>query len=265
MLGQRSIMRKGLVKYSKANGITAMRKHIDMAHPHLVSLRVAQVGQTAKVEHNRQASKKRLLPSGSSITTFFGSMNPYKKMDQQHIHFTEDLVWYLAKGYRPLSTVENPWFRRLVLRQAPRVVFPSRKQLVEDALPAMVTKTMDRYVLPSLASSVTASASFDLWMSRGGVDTFALVINFLSDKWIPVHVTVGLFEVSDTSGGAMALQMKALLDSFGLTQRILAFVKDEGGNLGTMAGALRSIVSCDPLQITTVFEGTFFGHVAPLP
>ncbi len=44
--------------------------------------------------------------------------------------------------------------------------------------------------------------NFDIWMFRGGVDTFALVINYL-DK--PRHATIGLFEVHETSGGAMVL------------------------------------------------------------
>jgi hypothetical protein len=39
-----------------------------------------------------------------------------------------------------------------------------------------------------------ASPSFDLWMSKGGHDIFALVmINFLSIDWQPKHVTLGLF------------------------------------------------------------------------
>jgi hypothetical protein len=53
---------------------------------------------------------------------------------------------------------------------------------VEEVLPTMVKKTMDIHVLPNLALTTMVFASFDLWMSCGGVDTFALVINFLNDK-----------------------------------------------------------------------------------
>jgi hypothetical protein len=42
---------------------------------------------------------------------------------------------------------------------------------------AMVTKSMDIHVLPKLTSVVTIFASFDLWMSKGGIDMFTLVIN----------------------------------------------------------------------------------------
>jgi hypothetical protein len=47
--------------------------------------------------------------------------------------------------------------------------------------------------------------NFDLWMSRDGLDTFASVVNYLDEAWTPRHATIGLFEVHETSGGAMAL------------------------------------------------------------
>ncbi len=49
------------------------------------------------------------------------------------------------------------------------------------------------------------STNFDLWMFRGGVNTFALVINYLDEDLTLRHATIGLFEVHETSGGAMAL------------------------------------------------------------
>ncbi len=50
---------------------------------------------------------------------------------------------------------------------------------MEEVLPTMVPKFMDIHVLPKLASAIIVSTSFDLWMSKGGIDTFALVINYL--------------------------------------------------------------------------------------
>jgi hypothetical protein len=47
-------------------------------------------------------------------------------------------------------------------------------------LPAMVKKTMDHHVFPILPLTTMVFTSFDLWMFRGGVDIFVLVINFLS-------------------------------------------------------------------------------------
>jgi len=41
-----------------------------------------------------------------------------------------------------------------------------------------------------------AITCFDLWMSKGAYDIFALVINFLDENWQPKKVTIGLFETT---------------------------------------------------------------------
>ncbi len=68
---------------------------------------------------------------------------------------------------------------------------------MEELLPTMVRKTMDHHVLLNLASTTMVSISFFLWMSHGGVDTFALIINFLNDTYMPMHITMDLFEVNE--------------------------------------------------------------------
>ncbi len=104
-------------------------------------------------------------------------------------------------------------------------------------------------------------ASFNLWMSRSRVNIFALVINFLSDNWVPMHIIMGLFEVNETTKQSMAVQLQVLLDKFGLLHQVIAFVKDESINVFTMVIALHSIIDCEPLNILRVYEGTYFGHV----
>jgi hypothetical protein len=77
-------------------------------------------------------------------------------------------------------------------------------------------------ILPTLAYATTISCNFDLWMSKGDVDTFALVINFLNETWIPMYVIVGLFEVRETSGQSMIIQLESLLSKFGLMHCVIA-------------------------------------------
>jgi hypothetical protein len=52
---------------------------------------------------------------------------------------------------------------------------------MEEMLLAMVRNTKDHHVLLHFASTIVVSISFYFWMFHGGVDTFALVINFLND------------------------------------------------------------------------------------
>jgi hypothetical protein len=65
----------------------------------------------------------------TSIAAFFNSGVPYKNSDLAQELFLEDLILYITKGYQPLSSIENVWLKRLVLRQCGRITF-----LIDDSL-----------------------------------------------------------------------------------------------------------------------------------
>jgi hypothetical protein len=69
------------------------------------------------VETNeKQVAKKRTFPP-SQITNFFGSQKYNSQSNQTQQDFLEDLMLYNAKGYYPLSFIENLWLRCLILHQ----------------------------------------------------------------------------------------------------------------------------------------------------
>jgi hypothetical protein len=74
------------------------------------------------------------------------------------------------------------------------------------------------------------------------------------------HVTIGLFEVMDISGAIMAPTLQKLLDMFALTNKTIAYVKDERYNLQTCENVLNFIVSCNNLGLLKPFDGFCFGH-----
>jgi len=73
-----------------------------------------------------------------------------------------------------------------------------------------------------------------------------------------MYVTMGLFQVHETSGQRMVIQLESLLPKFGL-MHCDCIVKNESSNLITMASTLRPIINCEPLKIIKVYEGTCFG------
>jgi hypothetical protein len=75
-------------------------------------------------------------------------------------------------------------------------------------------------------------------MSTTGINTFALVINYLDEAWTPRHVIVGLFKVHETSGSAMAFATLIFARKIWTNSSYHCFVKDEGNNLGTMVATL---------------------------
>jgi hypothetical protein len=47
----------------------------------------------------------------------------------------------------------------------------------------MVIKCTEVHVLPNLESTTNASTYFNLWISKGDLDTFYLVIDHLNETW----------------------------------------------------------------------------------
>ncbi len=96
-----------------------------------------------------------------------------------------------------------------------------------------------------------ATSSFDLWMSKGAHDIYALVIKNLGSNWQPKQVAIGFFEAIKTIGQTLVLIK--LFNQYGLKNKIIAYVKDEGSNLNTMIITLKSIVNCEVLGIDESF------------
>jgi hypothetical protein len=71
---------------------------------------------------------------------------------------------------------------------------------------------------------------------------------------------MGLFEATDTFGVAMVTQMKELLSFHNLLDKLITYMKDEGGNMSTLAKSLSFVVSCAPLKLVALWQGSCFGH-----
>ncbi len=102
--------------------------------------------------------------------------------------------------------------------------------------------------------------SFDLWMSRFRHDTFILVINFINSMGVPCHVVVGPFQATNTFGVAMIVQVKDLLSSYNLLDKLITCVKDENDNLCIHAQAFALVVNCGLLGLVVPWKGSCFGH-----
>jgi hypothetical protein len=57
-----------------------------------------------------------------------------------------------------------------------------------------------------------------------------MLVSFINDLWVPIHVDMGIFEVHNTIDANMVVHVKVLLNSFGLLNKVIAYVKDERSN-----------------------------------
>jgi hypothetical protein len=113
-------------------------------------------------------------------------------------------------------------------------VFRFLKKNSQEILPNLVEKTKQIYVLPKLTNCIFATTTFDLWMLKGAHDIFTFVINFLGFDWQLKKVTIGLFEAIETIGHTLANNLTKLIDQYGLINKIIAYVNNEGSNLNIM-------------------------------
>jgi len=67
------------------------------------------------------------------------------------------------------------------------------------------------------------------------------------------HVTLGLFEVVETTRQALAKNPIKFLDAYGLRNKIITYVKDEGSNLYTLTNVLKFVVKCEILGLEESF------------
>jgi hypothetical protein len=74
------------------------------------------------------------------------------------------------------------------------------------------------------------------------------------------HITIALFEAFETSRKTLARSLQDLSKNYGLTKKILAYVKNESANMNTMTIVLKSIVSCEALDVMESFYGICFWH-----
>ncbi len=64
---------------------------------------------------------------------------------------------------------------------------------MEQIIPSLVAKTMEKHVFLTLGGCAIVTTSFYLWMFRFGHDTFASVINFVNSQWVSYYIMMGLF------------------------------------------------------------------------
>jgi hypothetical protein len=67
---------------------------------------------------------------------------------------------------------------------------------------------------------------------------------------------MGLFELKETIEQSMIIQLESLFSKFRLIHHVIAFVKNEGNDLTTMASTLHYIINYEPLGLIKVDEGT---------
>ncbi len=185
-----------------------------------------EVINLVKQTEERHLAKRKVNITKQSISKYFTMKDSFQKGVPQK-EFLKDLGLLIVKNNFPIQFVESMWLKWLTLHLCPKLNFPSKRQFSQETLRRLVEKTKQLYVLFASTECHFATTSFDLWISKGAYDVFALVIYFLGKDWQPKHVTIGLFEMIEITHQALAKSLTDLLDKYGLMKKIIVYVKDD--------------------------------------
>jgi len=72
---------------------------------------------------------------------------------------------------------------------------------------------------------------------------YLLLLTYWDFDWQPKLVTTDLFETTKTIGQTLVNNLTKLLDQYGLRNKSIAYVNDEGSNLNTMTIALKFVTN----------------------
>jgi len=73
-------------------------------------------------------------------------------------------------------------------------------------------------------------------------------------------VIIDLFEATKITEQMLVNNLTKLFDQYGLINKIIVYVKDEGSNLNTMRIVLKFVVKCEVFGLNESFQSVCFGH-----
>ena len=114
---------------------TNMQKHIDRHHP-VVSKNKKSVTSTSSGTIMSHMTKEKPTSgvSGQLHLTDF-SKSQYSYNSPRALTITRKVGLFIAKDLRPLSIVDNEYFRDLLQELDPRYILPKRKHFAEKVIP----------------------------------------------------------------------------------------------------------------------------------
>jgi hypothetical protein len=115
ILEPRTKLRKNLVSYFKNNGITTLKRHMNVDHG-LIVKKIKEKMNNMKSPLERQPLKKRPIMTTSAISNFFGAIDLYKKDNVHQKDFEENLSLLISKNHLLIQFIENIWLKCLIMQ-----------------------------------------------------------------------------------------------------------------------------------------------------
>ena len=268
----------GNLLYKSRNGPSALTNHASKQHPKEFAVLQPHY-QDDRDDDDDAGQPKRLRRTGprqAQVDELFArspagrSVSRTELQNATKLYIRNNILCH-AKAYEPLSSIENKWHQVIIKCLKPDLKLPSRRDMRDIHVPALVNETKERFVLPAIDKALCGAVTYDLWMQHGTVDEFAVNFHFvdisaLEDVCLR-KVNLGLVKISNETGSSAGRYLGAnfmeLINQYpGLAEKIVGDTSDGGGNLIVMRKDVDELVKFNLLpSLPRRFIGPCFGHV----
>ena len=144
------------------------------------------------------------------------------------------VTYHIAKDSMPISIVERPGFKYMLLKLNPRYQTPSRRHFTDYEIPQLYSHVKDNIVAESLKEVNFFAATTDLWSSDSCHPYLTLSVHFISTNWDLIKSfyldTAALYE--DHTGRNIADAVTDIFDDWRLqVKNFVAATTDNRSNM----------------------------------
>ena len=199
---------------SAAGGTTNLRNHLKRKHPFLTSPCISNSSS-----------------SMNSIENHF-TMKVGEKTQEK---FNCAVAKYIAKDFRPLSTIESPAFREMIHIANPRIQVPGRKAM------KTILRGLQDGVITDIKNEIkivkALSLTTDTWTSVSQCAYLSLTVHYITEQWEFVSRLLCAREISGNHTGKNIGQLlRQLLSEWEInSNQVVAVDTDNARNMNVAA------------------------------
>lgn len=219
----------------------------------------AMQGAAALTPSERRASAPVLLPGigGQSARGDLFVPPAERSVRPQTAAMRENMVLAVCKAFMPSRCLDSGYFVRMLGSITMRNSMPSSQHFRSEILPKY-RKGLETVVAESMRRGDAFGLSFDLWISSGTGETFAVIAHYIDEDWNRKQQCIGTINVTAYVGNDLVRGLKAILDKHGITERVIGCVTDQGPGNRACTDALRCVEGIGTK--TGLYECVGFSH-----
>ncbi|XP_071786524.1 E3 SUMO-protein ligase ZBED1-like [Asterias amurensis] len=238
---------------SHAQSTSSLRNHLKFKHPR--KFREMTTGEPSSSASSTESASLPSVITGQATTSsgqgdsssieqpideIFKKAGQYASASIQAKELTKAVAYHIARDMKPIYTVEEPGFIRMLQKFDPRYVVPSRKTISTSVIPKMYEDLRTNTIAPFVETSEFFSLTTDLWTARNMSQFLGVTFHAISPSWELKSYTLENMECPPPhDADSIGSTLEKVLNEWNLSAANLAAIATD--NAANMTKAVRDI------------------------